>query len=406
MNVAKSRFGRALVIMGAGASLEFGAPSTSELTGRISAKLFRDELMCHSGADQVYQRINDTLASYLQHSVTFEHVYHCAQEILSNTFEPTSRAVDEYKPILYPFIGRSALLNEEDALRCLLRRLPEVLFSELSVVSGNPTNDLEPLSRFVEHLRKDHVTRIYTTNYDDLILQAVPGLYYGFNTSGNTEPKHFDGESFWNSADKDCVFHLHGSVHFGFSTPVRETGDLNPLCWFEDRKDAIRNFNYNGSEERQMDGSQFIPSVLVTGFDKLARMQQTPYAHYFSSLARDAMRADIIYVIGFSLTDLHISARLAEARRRRPAPPLLFVDFWGGGFLNDTRWDSGRKEIEMLHKLRLLINGDDYIEYTCVPSPGWTMAKDGSCAVWDQGFLAFLNAAEEHERVVDKLARI
>ena len=116
------------------------------------------------------------------------------------------------------------------------------------------------------------------------------------------------------------------------------------------------------------------------------------------------MKTDIIYVIGFGLADLHITARLAEARRRRRVPPLLFVDYWNGGFLKDTKWDMGRQEIEMLHKLRLHIVGDYNNRQRCRPI---VRVDDGdkinTCAVWDKGFLEFLNAVDKHEDVVSKL---
>ena len=141
MTSIKSKRKRALVILGAGASLEFGAPSTSELTKQVREKLLCNEFMCHVGADQAYQRINDTLASYLQggqEAVTFEHVYHCAQEILSTTFGPTPGAVDNFRPILYPFVGRCAVLNEENALRNLVNHLPEILFQNCRLRAINP----------------------------------------------------------------------------------------------------------------------------------------------------------------------------------------------------------------------------------------------------------------------------
>ena len=249
MTSIESKRKRALVILGAGASLEFGAPSTSDLTKQVRKKLLCNEFMCDVGADQAYQRINDTLALYLQGyqaAVTFEHVYHCAHEILSMAFRPTPGAVDQFKPILYPFVGRCAVLNEENALRNLVSHLPEILFSELSAASDQPTIDLAPLGQFFERLRKDHVTRIYTTNYDDFVLQAAPDLYYGFNQDCSAEPKRFNGEAFWNATDKDCVFHLHGSVHFGFPKPKEPTDDLRPLCWYEDRAETLRSFRLQG----------------------------------------------------------------------------------------------------------------------------------------------------------------
>ena len=400
---------RALVIAGAGAALEFGAPSTSDLTELVREKISTDDVMRQFGCDQTCKRIDETLSDYLvggTEAVNFEHIFHCAQEILANTFEPTTGAVNEFRPVLYPFVGRWVALNEETALTELVRRIPELLFSELSEKSDNPKVSLTPLACFLDFLRKTHVTRIYTTNYDDFILQAAPDLYHGFDPAPGSGLRSFDPETFWASADEDCVFHLHGSVHFGFPPPAHSSDDLNALRWFNHRAEARRHSSYSGSSDRKMDGSLYLPSALITGFDKLSRMQQTPQAHYYASLARDAMTADVIFIIGFGLVDLHINARIAEARRRRPCPPLVFVDWWQGSFLSETRWDMGRKEIEMLHALRMLIVGD-YYRHNVIPiEPGWTVAKDGSCAVWDKGFVSFLDALDDFPEILHQLTGV
>ena len=389
---------RALVIAGAGAALAFGAPSTSKLTELVRGKISTDDVMRHFGADQACRRIDETLSAYLvggSDAVNFEHIFHCAQELLSNTFKPTPGAVNEFRPILYPFVGRWVALDEETALTELVRRIPELLFSELSAASDNPRMSLAPLADFLDRLRKTYVTRVYTTNYDDFIQQAAPDLYHGFDSTPGGGPRSFEPEAFWASADKDSVFHLHGSVHFGFPPRGHASDDLNVLRWFHDRAEARLHASFTGSAERKMDGSLYLPSALITGFDKLARMQQTPQAHYYASLARDAMTADLIVLVGFSLVDLHINARIAEARRRRPSPPLVFVDLWKGSFLCDTHWDMNQKEIEMLHALRMFIIGDYYRDNVVSIGPGWTVAKDGSCAVWDRGFFAFLDALDQ-----------
>ena len=77
---------RALVLAGAGASIDFGAPSTDELTDSIEAKLLSDPLMRECGGDRAWTEIRDTLSEYYddgRHSpacsetVNFEHIYHC-----------------------------------------------------------------------------------------------------------------------------------------------------------------------------------------------------------------------------------------------------------------------------------------------------------------------------------------
>ena len=89
-------------------------------------------------------------------------------------------------------------------------------------------------------------------------------------------------------------------MHFGFPPPSHASDDLNDLRWFHNREEARLHSSYTGSAERKMDGSLYLPSALITGFDKLARMQQTPQAHYYASLARDAMTADLIVLAGFT----------------------------------------------------------------------------------------------------------
>ena len=293
---------RALVVVGAGASLDFGAPSTAELTDRLRDQVHRDEWMELSGGKEAFMRIDTTLAGYLTRDepegkpvTNFEHIFHCAQEILSGTFPPTPGAVNEFKPILYPFLGRWSALDEEKALTALVHFIPEVLSNELLAASVSPATPLARLAEFIEHLRRRYVTRIYTTNYDDFVLQAAPDLYHGFDRAQDTGPKAFRPESFWRSTDRDGIFHLHGSVHFGFpSLPDPRPEDFDVLHWFDHPSDPQRHITYHGSMETRMDGTQFIPTAILTGFDKLSRMQQPPLAHYYAGLAHDAMAADII----------------------------------------------------------------------------------------------------------------
>ena len=108
---------RALILVGAGASLEFGSPSTTKLTKAIETRVCADEWMQVCGGDHAYLQISQALAGYLEggeRAVNFEHVYHCTQELLF-TFEPIPEAVNEYRPILVPFISRRIAV-EQDAL--------------------------------------------------------------------------------------------------------------------------------------------------------------------------------------------------------------------------------------------------------------------------------------------------
>ena len=399
--MAMERKKRALVLTGAGASLDFGAPSTATLTKAIEKKVCADKWMQENGSDHAYLEISKTLAQYLHgdtDAVNFEHVYHCAHELLS-TFEPTSSAVNEYRPILVPLIKRR-ISAEEQALRALVERMAEFIFTEMSAVCEQPTTSLDPLTMFLATLREDYITRIYTVNYDDFLLQAASDLYTGFDRVLSPDAKSFNGQAFWQETDADCVFHLHGSVHLGFGPPPAPNADLGTLYWFDDRATALRYSSFNGSGVRQMDGSEIMRTAVITGLDKLSRLQQQPFSHYYASMARDALTADIIYVIGFGLGDLHLNTWLCEARRRNPMPPIVFIDYWCNGFVDDTAFTLERKTIEMFHALRMHVNAN----YPGVKSEtGWTLDKGHTCAIWDKGFLAFLRSPSELDYVLAEL---
>ena len=400
--MAMKRKKRALVLVGAGASLEFGAPSTAELTKSIGKKVKVDSWLRDCGSDHAYREIFTILAGYLKGdtcAVNFEHVYHCAHELLF-TFEPDSGAINEYRPILQPFICRR-IETDKRALRALVERMAEFIYKELSAICDKPTTNLDPLTSFLEGLRKDHITRIYTTNYDDFLLQAAPDLYTGFDPKPCTDAKRFDRRAFWQGIDADCVFHLHGSVHLSFPHPSDPDTDLGELHWFDDRTTALPHSSYYGTGERRMDGSQIVRAAVITGLDKFSRLQQQPLSHYYASMARDAMTADIIYVIGYGLSDLHLNMWLGEARRMSPVPPLVFIDRWPNDFLIHTAFELERKTIEMFHALRMRVDYDHYggDKY----GNGWTLAKDRNCAIWDKGFLAFLNSPGELRNVLSKL---
>ena len=283
--------------------------------------------------------------------------------------------------------------------------MAKFIFDELSAVCKKPAKDLKPLAKFVTKLRRDHVTRMYTTNYDDFLLQAAPDLYTGFDPTSNSTAKCFDRQEFWKDIDRDCVFHLHGSVHLAFHAPQAPDADLGALHWYDDRAEASKNSLYAGSDWRRMDGTQTIPTAIVTGLDKLYPLQQQPLSHYYASMARDAMEADIIYVIGCGLGDLHLNTWLGEARRRNPKPPLIFVDWWPDGFAREMDTvmppKPSRKLIDMIHKLHMPVYDQTYEKY----GTGWYINKNKiyASAIWDKGFLGFLEKPNELDHVLKQL---
>lgn len=393
---------RALVLFGAGASVEYKAPSTIGLTTTIEQKVAADRYMQSTGGDVAFQAIRTGLAGYLQKPgvINFEQIYHCAHELLF-TYPPTPGAFDEFKPIMQPFVANTTGLPQE-AFRALCEKIVEVICGEVSGACGNNPIGLDPLARFIERLRGEYVTRIYTTNYDDFPLQAVPDLYTGFARGDATAPKPFDTEGFWRKERRDGLFHLHGSVRMGYAHPSTGGFEIGELFWFDDRDEALKHASFSGSSPQRMDGTSVLRTPVITGLEKLSRVQQRPFAHFYSMMARDAMRADVIFVIGSGLVDLHLNTWLAEARSRSPRPPLLFVDFWQNGYEDDTYFGIDRKTNELFHRLQVHVTE----RYRGTRAGNWIVSHDGTAAIWDKGFQAFLNAPDELDTALGLLPRV
>lgn len=388
---------KAMVLLGAGASRDYGAPLTGGLTNIIEREVKADAFVRSMGGDAAFDAIKSKLTSYLKEPryLNFEQIYHCAHE-LRFMFSPTPGAFDEFRPILQPFLSNSLGLTQ-NALTTLAEKMTNAIYAEISRVCDANTLSLESLARFIEGLRTDHVTRIYTTNYDDFPLQAVPNLYTGFDPIPCAGPKRFEIDGFWADEDRPSLLHLHGSVHMGFAPP---DGDIGELLWFDDRAEALRRSSFSGSPlPSRMDGTSILRSPVVTGLEKLSRLQQRPLSHFYSAMARDAMRAHVIYVIGSGLADLHLNTWLAEARARTPKPPLLVIDCWPLGFENDTYFEVEPKTIQLFHRLQVHVT--ESIRGTRIGN--WIVSQDRTAAIWDKGFQAFLNAPAELATVLGHL---
>jgi hypothetical protein len=142
-----------LVLLGAGASAEYKAPTTDQLTAAIEREIMGDPWMKTTGGDVAFATINTRLKAYLHRPgiVNFEHIYHCVHELIF-AFPPTPGAVDEFRPLLFPFLDNTSGIPQ-DALQALVKKMAEVIFAEVSATCDKNPLSLRPLADFVTSLR-------------------------------------------------------------------------------------------------------------------------------------------------------------------------------------------------------------------------------------------------------------
>ena len=89
---------RAVVLLGAGASVEYGAPTTDDLSKIIKSQILTNDQVKLAKGDKLFKKIVEVLDAN-RRSVNFEHIYHCVHELIY-TFRPIGGALDLFNPVL------------------------------------------------------------------------------------------------------------------------------------------------------------------------------------------------------------------------------------------------------------------------------------------------------------------
>jgi hypothetical protein len=104
------------------------------------------------------------------------------------------------------------------------------------------------------------------------------------------------------------------------------------------------------------------------------------------------MEADVIFVLGSGLADLHLNTWLKAVRRAKPKVPILYVGYWDGDvddLYSAIHFDYQDREISLIHDLRIKLY--DLPGSALKALSGWTVDANKTAAVWADGFQSFLN---------------
>lgn len=393
--------GRAVVIVGAGASVEYGIPITARFGALIDQAVQADPYCVRVGGADAYSVVRQRLTDYYSSAeeAHFERIYHVMHEL--SVAHPTPGAVPKFLPVMYPFLCCPVPFRT-DALNAACQTMLEFIYRHVSALCDTPACSVAPLGTFFERMSQKYVPRVYTTNYDDFIGQATGDAFFTGFTKPHDNHFDFDPTAFWSRWDEPGLFHLHGSIHMGF--PKGAPHDIGDIAWYSSKAEAAKHATFNGSGVSRMDGTTLARSAIVTGLDKLGRLQQSPYAAYYAGLNRDVLEADVIFVLGSGLADLHLNTYLKEARRARPDLPILFVGYWGSepdAFYSAIHFDYVDREISLFHDLRIDLFRVRELQFRAVD--GWTMDAHGKAAVWADGFQNFLNEPAALQQVTQVL---
>lgn len=326
-----------MVVVGSGASVEFGLPSVSDIDHLFHLWALEEFRLAQNRCQSLYGYIRDVIDKYFSpnslnqkgKTVNFE-------EVLYAILQLSAVLSDElHKFSLNSFLGLTdALPRVEcfnkiqevsgDVLRHLAATLQDKLIEELryqclSLETEEQIN-LDKLKKFLIKLTDDYDVAFISLNYDNLFLHACPNLFTGFNDgSGYFNPKSIYAREEWN-----LIYYIHGSVHFDMPIGNHE---LHTIKWNPDLTSRFEQDSLGRGFQSTVEGISMPTSVIVAGYGKSYQMQRMPFRVYYSQLDEMVENADAFLFFGYGFNDQHLNHCFKRIRKPNMPRPVVIIDW-------------------------------------------------------------------------------
>lgn len=317
-----------LMVVGAGASLDFDMPSVSGVHEIINERMQAHYPLDLQPGTNLYVWIRDAIArhwttfvpAHLRRSPHFEDVLYTIFA-LSAAF-PSGADTSSLGALITPtampdvnFMARQKRSAGPNLLEELGHAAIDALVSELRArctrVETKHAAEFAKLKHLVTALQDEFEIAIVTLNYDDVLLRALPDLETGFNDKGR-----FDEQRIF-TRNWPCLLHLHGSVHFN---QVMAEGDLHHICWQDDLSQSFQSNAAGRSGQTSTEGATFPNSIVVAGYGKTTQILRRPFRTYYSELDRLVSQCDALLFAGYGFGDVHLNKAFETFRDHRNRP--------------------------------------------------------------------------------------
>lgn len=337
-----------LIIVGAGASIDFGLPSVGAVDKLFDQEAGKTYPLVADPTSNLYRHCRDAINVYyggspkpaLRKWANFEEVLYQINLLTSYVSDPlrlhgsNTLLRASFLPDVLEF-GRTGKPADGDVLHGLTNTLMDALVDHFidacATASTAKATEIAELGMFLKALQDEFEIGIITLNYDNLFTQAVTGLHTGFDSTGKFDPMSVLARTGWN-----FLYHLHGSVHFAME---RVAHDLHGVTWTSTPTKSGAVHAAGRSSQHSMEGTAYPMSPFVAGYGKTQQILRQPFRTYFAQVNRLVHEADSLLFLGYGFGDLHLNAAFSEVRNRHR--PIVLVD-WAADtqdplpFRNDT----------------------------------------------------------------------
>ena len=329
-----------LIILGAGASIEFGMPRVNEID-----KLFESwasdyySLNNKKESKNLYTWLKETIEKHREENAKIETKHELNFETLLFTMQTISSISNEenidYNKSLKAFIklnqfpkiitryGKVKTADGDDFKNMqafLTDKLLIYIRKKCLTLKEDKKDELNKAKQFFNDLKEDYDLGFINLNYDNVLLNILPDLSTGFNHANGT----FDKTEFYNHKWNFC-YHLHGSIHFNMTNEGPVT---HQITW---EKDLDKNFETRASNRNvnfTSEGNYHLNSTIISGLDKANQLLRAPFRQYFMKIDSLINESDAILFIGYGFNDMHLnkifpSHRFSPSKKRN----VVVIDY-------------------------------------------------------------------------------
>lgn len=368
---------RCVFLFGAGATLQWGSPLTSELTTLILQSGFKIK----GNKKTITQFIYDTLLKkgFKNSDVNFETIINVIEELIiyygrfnyGEYFEKNklpSLVSCFFKPSfekkLLNFSVRGGEVkhgyelqipantdyqyahhsyHDEPPAQFFLQHLLGVLLTNISAriseyayhTAGHSAIALESemsilFIRWMEQLHNRTVLRLYTLNYERIfkILLEKSGIavFEGFDCGecvGYSAHLRANVKRILTDSECNTHYNLHGSAFWEVLELDKEQLPNPEIVLTAGPNLPLNNSPASFQVEK---GKTLMVINIVTGYQKAQKAMITPFKQMQAAFDKDCCFADEIYIVGYSLGDEHINESIKTAIRHNPDVKISIVD--------------------------------------------------------------------------------
>jgi hypothetical protein len=317
-----------LLVVGAGASVEFEMPTVSMVRDIINNAAQRAYPLAEQPRTNLYEHIEgmvtryweNTVPAHLRRKPNFEDVLYTVFA-LAAAFPAgvdTSALGAVIEPRQLPdvvFFGRKRERVDQDVFRNFGNSAVDTLLcafrDQCKVIERHKKNEFARLISLMNALQAEFDIAVATLNYDNIVYRALPGIETGF------DPKtgRFHARRIFERLAWPCMLHLHGSVHFDM--PLPKTGDMHEIHWQSDINAEFAQNAAGRSARANREGAYFPTSAIVAGYGKTTQILRQPFRTYYSEPDRLVARCDAVLFAGYGFGDAHLNIGFEQFRDNR-----------------------------------------------------------------------------------------